>query len=126
MNRLLFDFESGLPDAELDKDWPRTTLEDTGSAFVLRAEVPGLDEKAIELSVDESSVRLKGERPDLAPEGYSVHRKERAAYRFARSFALPTKADPEKVEAVVKSGVLTVTLPKAKEAQPRQISVRGS
>ena len=69
---------------------------------------------------------IKGERQDSAPEGYSVHRKERGAFRFTRSFALPAKVDVEKVQAVLKHGVLTVTLPKAKEAQPRQISVKAS
>lgn len=128
MNRLFFDFESGLPfaaDGGSDA-WPPVTLQDTGAALVVRADVPGLDVKALELNVDENTVTLKGEREDKAPEGYTVHRKERTPYRFTRSFALPAKVDAEKVEAEVKNGVLTVTLPKAKEAQPRQISVRAS
>jgi len=129
MNRLFFDYERWMPGGPTEgaaRVWPRAVLEDTGSALVLRAEVPGVQEKDLELKVDESTVSLKGERAEANPEGYSVHRKERAAYRFARSFALPTKVDSEQAEAVLKHGVLTVTLPKAKEAQPRQISVRSS
>lgn len=126
MNRLFYDFETGLPGAPFDDAavWPRASLDDNGNALVFRAEVPGLNERDIELNIDGATLSLKGERKDTAPEGYSVHRKERRAYRFARSFSLPTKIDPDAVEATLKNGVLTVTLPKAKEAQPRQISVR--
>jgi HSP20 family protein len=129
MNRLLFDFERDVP-ADVD-DWnggsfPRASLDDTGPTYVLRLEVPGVEQKDIELSVQGSTLTLKGERKEQPREGYSVHRKERTAYRFARSFALPTRIDNEKVSAELKLGVLTVTLPKAKEAQPRTIDVRAS
>ena len=129
MNRLLFDFERDVP-GDVD-DWnggafPRASLEDTGQSFVLRLEVPGVDQKEIELSVQGSTLTLKGERKEQPREGYSVHRKERSAFRFARSFALPARVDNDKVSAELKLGVLTVTLPKAKEAQPRQINVRAS
>jgi HSP20 family protein len=106
--------------------WPPVTLQDTGAALVVRADVPGLDPKSLDLNVDENTITLKGEREDKAPDGYTTHRKERTAYKFTRSFALPAKVDAEKVEAEIKNGVLTVTLPKAKEAQPRQINVRAS
>jgi HSP20 family protein len=129
MNRLFFDFERELPGAEQDSGpsaFPRASLEDAGSQLLVRLEVPGVDQKDIELSVDGSTLTLKGERKEQPLEGYSVHRKERSAFRFARSFSLPAKVDSEKVAAELKQGVLTVTLPKAREAQPRQISVRAS
>jgi HSP20 family protein len=128
MNHLFFDFERGFPGLarQTSGSWPRATLEDTGAALIVRADLPGVEDKALELSVEEGTLSIKGERQDSAPEGYSVHRKERGAFRFTRSFALPAKVDVEKVQAVLKHGVLTVTLPKAKEAQPRQISVKAS
>jgi HSP20 family protein len=129
MNRVFFDFERGWPEAGSDfsaRSWPRATLEDSGNALVVRAEVPGVEDKALELSVEESTLTIKGERKDSPPEGYSVHRKERGEFRFARSFSLPAKIEVDGVQAQLKHGVLTVTLPKAKEAQPRQISVRAS
>jgi HSP20 family protein len=128
MNHLFFDFERGYPGAsrETSGSWPRATLEDTGAAFVVRAELPGVEDKALELSAEQGSLTIKGERKDTPPEGYSAHRKERTAFRFSRSFALPAKVDVDGVQAVLKNGVLTVTLPKAKEAQPRQISVKAS
>ena len=59
------------------------------------------------------------------PSGYTAHRRERAPVQFARSFALPCKVDIEKTAAVIKDGVLTVTMAKAPEAQPRQIQVQA-
>jgi len=123
MSRLFSDLEG--ESFAASREWPNAWLDDKGAAFELRVEVPGVEDKDIELQADASTVTIRGARQDNVPEGHSVHRKERVAFRFARSFSLPTKVDSEKVEAVLKNGVLTVTLPKAKEAQPRQISVRA-
>lgn len=121
-----FDEERSLPLYEGGTTgWPRTSLLDTGSSLVLRAEVPGLSEKDVTLMINQDVLTLSGERRAEAPEGYSVHRRERPSAKFARSIALPAKVDLEKCQAVVKNGVLTVTLPKAPESQPRQISVRA-
>jgi len=128
MNHLFFDFERGWPGLTQDVSrlWPRTTLEDTGTALVLRAELPGVEDKDLDLSVEESTLTIKGERKDAPPAGYSVHRKERQPFQFSRSFTLPAKVEADNAQAVLKNGVLTVTLPKAKEAQPRQITVKAS
>jgi HSP20 family protein len=101
-------------------------FEDDGSNFVLRADVPGLTESDIQISVAGNTVTLKGERKLEVPEGHSVHRRERSAVRFAKSFELPARVDADKVTATLKLGVLTLTLPKAAEAQPRQISVKAA
>jgi HSP20 family protein len=106
--------------------WPRVNAYDAGQSFVLEADVPGMTEKDLKLTVDGSTVTLEGERAADAPEGFSAHRLERGGFKFSRSFKLPFKADAERCEATVKEGVLTVTLPKVKEAQPRQIAVRAS
>ncbi|HKA90915.1 MAG TPA: Hsp20/alpha crystallin family protein [Haliangiales bacterium] len=106
--------------------WPRTNFYDNGAELVLQAEVPGLSEKDIQLTVTQDALTLAGERKLDAPEGYAVHRQERGAWKFARSFTLPVKIDPGKTTAVVKDGVLTVTLAKAPEAQPRRIAVKAS
>lgn len=102
------------------------SFEDDGTNFVLRADVPGLTEKDFEISVANNTVTLKGERKVQVPEGYSQHRRERADVRFAKSFQLPARVDAEKVTATLKHGVLTLTLPRAAEAQPRQISVKAA
>lgn len=102
------------------------SFEDNAESFVLRADLPGLSEDDIQISVAGNTVTLRGERKIAVPEGHSVHRRERAEVRFAKSFELPTRVDAEKVNATLKHGVLTLTLPKAAEAQPRQISVKAA
>lgn len=102
---------------------PRIHLFDTGKALVVKADLPGLSEKDVQISLNQDVLTLSGERRAEAPEGYTVHRKERGSARFSRSFTLPSKVDPEKTTAVLKNGVLTLTLNKAVEAQPRQITV---
>lgn len=106
--------------------WPRVTCFDAGANLVLTADVPGLGEKDVTLTLDDGVLTLAGERKVKAPEGYAAHRQERAGFRFSRSIALPTKVDAEKTTATVKNGVLTVTLAKAPEARPRQIAIRAS
>ena len=102
------------------------SFEDDGTNFVLRAEVPGLTENDFQISLAGNTLTLKGERKLEAPEGYTMHRRERSPYRFARSLELPARVDGEKVTATLKHGVLTLTLPKAAEAQPRQIAVKAA
>ncbi len=102
---------------------PRLELYDQGSQLVIRAELPGVPEDAIQITVDHGVLSLKGQRKSTLPEGHSVHRQERADYQFARSVSLPCKVDLEKTTAKLKHGVLTVLLPKAPEEQPRQIVV---
>lgn len=105
---------------------PRVNVLDTGANVVVKAELPGLSEKDVRLSIFQDVISLEGERASDAPEGYAVHRQERTLSKFSRSFKLPCKVDAEKTSASIKDGVLTVTLPKAAEAQPRQIAVRAS
>ena len=105
--------------------FPRVNFHDAGSFLLLTAEVPGVAVKDLDLTVNQDVLTMKGERRPDAPEGYSVHRQERLPVRFARSFTLPCKVDLEKTTADVKDGILTLVLPKAAEAQPRQIAVRS-
>jgi HSP20 family protein len=106
--------------------WPRMTLTDRGGELVLRAELPGMRESDLEITLDQGVLTLKGERKVEAPEGYSAHRQERAAFSFARSITLNARIDPEKAQATIDHGVLTMVLPKQPEDQPRQIKVRAS
>jgi HSP20 family protein len=123
-DRLLSDVEPS--SWESGTAYPLVSFDDQGANFVVKAELPGLAEKDLELSATATTLTLRGERKVDAPEGYSTHRNERSAYRFARTFELPTKVDADHVEARLENGVLTVTLPKAPEAQPKQISVKAS
>lgn len=105
--------------------WPRLSVYDTGSALVLYADVPGLKESDIKIEIAQDVLSLSGERKADAPEGYAVHRRERAPVKFSRSLALPCKVDIDKATATVTDGLLTLTLPKTPESQPRQITVKA-
>ncbi|MCU0691681.1 MAG: Hsp20/alpha crystallin family protein [Polyangiaceae bacterium] len=110
---------------ELSAGFPRTNLYDAGSELVIRAEVPGLSEKDIQVSVNQNVLTMTGDRKPDVPEGYAVHRQERAPVRFTRSFSFPCDVDAEKAKATVRDGVLTIRIAKAAQAQPRQIAVQG-
>jgi HSP20 family protein len=106
--------------------FPRLNLRDDGESFVLTAELPGMRNEDLKVSLENDVLTLSGTRADDAPEGYVVHRRERAPIRFSRSFSLPVRVDGDKTTAELRDGVLTLTLPKAKEAMPRQISVKAA
>lgn len=105
--------------------FPRTTLHDTEQAFVLVAEVPGLTERDVQVQLHADVLTVSGQRRDDTPEGWSVHRKERAALQFSQSFQVPGRVDANQVSASVANGILVVTLPKAEDVKPRQIQVQS-
>ena len=107
-------------------EWPQMNLVDTGTEFVVHAQVPGLSDDEIKIQATQDSVTVSGRRETKAPEGYAVHRRERATADFARSFALPAKVDLERVSATVTDGLLTIVLPRRAEDQPRSITVKAS
>jgi len=106
------------------RTWPRTNLIDAGTKLILTAEVPGLSENDIKLTLNQDVLTLSGERRVRAPEGYSAHRQERVAVSFSRSFTLPCQVNTESTTARVKDGILSVTIEKAADAMPRQIAIR--
>jgi HSP20 family protein len=105
--------------------FPAVNLYETSDAYVLTAEVPGVAPEDLEISLEGSTVTLRGERKLAAEEGANVHRSERPVGSFRRAIDLPVTIDGEKVEAVHRLGVLTLRLPKAPEYRPRQISVKA-
>lgn len=105
---------------------PSVQFEDTGDAFRLSAELPGISEKDIDIDVTAKALTIKAARKTEVPEGYTAHRRERQGYSFTRSYELPSQVDPEKVQASLKQGVLTLTLPKVAEVQPKRVTVSAS
>ena len=106
-------------------EWPATNVFETKEAFVVQAEVPGLAEGDVSVSVEEDRLVLRGERKAEAPEGYRVHQRERASVAFVRKIPILTRIDAAAVTATLRNGVLTVTLPKAPDALPRTIAVKA-
>ena len=105
--------------------FPAVNLYETADAYVLTAELPGMSADEIDVSLEGSTVTLSGERriDDSNEEGITPHRRERQSGRFRRAFELPAAIDADKVEAVHRTGVLMLRLPKHAEHQPRQISI---
>lgn len=119
LDRLFFAFERP------QQFSPRVTFEEREDAWVLKSELPGFSEKEVDLTVTGSTVTLRVQRKtEDKSEGEKPQ--AQASYQFERTFELPAKVDPDRVEAELKLGVLTVTLPKASEAKPRQIAVKAS
>jgi HSP20 family protein len=103
---------------------PPVDIQETGDAYLFHAELPGLTREDIHITLENNVLRLTGERKaekDVNKE--SFHRVERTYGTFTRTFTMPTQVDAEKVHAAFENGVLTVTVPKAEQAKPRQISI---
>jgi HSP20 family protein len=103
---------------------PAVDIVEKQNELVLRADLPGIDPKDVDISVQNNTLTLRGERKfesDVKEDDF--RRVERVYGSFVRSFALPQTVDPEKVEAEYRNGVLHVTLPKRPEAKPKQIKV---
>ncbi|MBP7711159.1 MAG: Hsp20/alpha crystallin family protein [Gammaproteobacteria bacterium] len=103
---------------------PAVDIREETDRFVLYADVPGVDPKDIEVTMENGVLTIRGERKlesEEEREGYK--RTERARGTFYRRFSLPDSADPERVSARGKNGVLEVTIPKHERVQPRKISV---
>jgi len=103
---------------------PPINLYDAGEAYILTAQLPGVSPEEVDLSITGETLTVRGDRrrPDGVSEE-SYRRQERQFGRWTRTVTLPDRVDGAKVSATFADGVLTVTLPKADEARPRQISV---
>lgn len=104
--------------------FPSINITEDANAFYLSAELPGVKAADLDLNVTANQLTLAGERK-IAEEASDVryHRREREAGRFSRAVALPGDVDADTVRAKLADGVLTVTVPKAEKAKPRQIAV---
>lgn len=102
---------------------PRTNLYDAGDHFEIQAEVPGIAKDDLNVRIQGNYLEISGARKSEVPEGYKAHRVERAAASFTRSFTLPADVDSGKAGATLKDGILTLRLPKAEAAKPKQITI---
>jgi HSP20 family protein len=108
--------------------FPPVNLYESTDGYVLTAEIPGVKTEDLDVSVEGERVTIGGKRTIEYPKdgSTSLHRRERQAGSFRRTFTLPEQADAEKTEAICRHGILMVRIPKAQSAQPRRISVRES
>lgn len=102
---------------------PATDIYETDQALMVVMELPGVDKKDLDLAVENDALRVEG-RIDLGKyEGLEPLYTEYNVGHFARRFTLSGKIDQGSINAELENGVLTLTLPKAKEAQPRKIAI---
>jgi len=124
----LFDSVAG----DSPRDWnagvfPPINITQDQDNYYLRAELPGIKANELAISAHSDRVSIAGRRDIHNEEGrVSYHRKERAEGSFNRTLSVPTQIDAGRVEARYADGILSVTLPKAEEAKPRQIAVKTS
>ena len=127
-SRLFEEFFNDFPFSstpETRESWiPAVDILEKDGNLILRAELPGMTEKQIELKLEGNTLTLKGERKmENEDKKSSYHRVESFYGSFTRSFRLPDTVDAEKINAEYKNGVLMVTIPQKPEVRPREIPV---
>jgi HSP20 family protein len=128
MDRLLDSFFEGRPDRRIreEGEWlPSLDVAETKGDLVVKAELPGMDPKDIEISLSEGVLTIRGEKKqekEEKEEGY--HLIERSYGSFTRSIRLPKDVQNDKINASFKNGVLKVVLPKSEEAKKKEIKIK--
>jgi HSP20 family protein len=103
---------------------PRVDIKEEDNRFAIFADIPGVDPKDIEITMEKGILSIKGERKaESSEQNGKLTRIERSHGLFYRRFALPDSADAEGIKAVGKHGVLEVSIPKRPETAPRRINV---
>jgi HSP20 family protein len=114
--------------AETARLWvPAIDLFEKKDAYVVRAELPGVDRANVEITFEKNVLTISGQKAGMAEgrdEEIRVYAAERVSGTFARSLRLPEFIDGDKIQAEFKDGLLTVTIPKAEVAQPRKIELK--
>ena len=103
---------------------PAVDIYETAESIIIKAELPDVDQKDIDVRIEDNTLSLKGERKhegEVKKENY--HRIERYFGSFQRSFSLPATIDQQQVTAVCERGILTITLPKKEDTKPKQINI---
>jgi len=118
-------FTRMMTEPHANRPWsPAVDIYETENELVLKADLPDVDLKDIDVRVENQTLTIAGERKFEAQDsGKGYHRIERSYGNFTRSFAVPNTFDTEQITAGFKNGVLSVTLPKKEAAKPRQVKV---
>jgi HSP20 family protein len=125
MARLWGDITGGVAGEASAGVFPLTNLTEGKDNYYVRAELPGVTAEDLNITITGDSLAIEGERKiPVEKEGARYHRREREAGKFSRMITLPGQVDTGKVEAKCVDGMLTVVLPKAESAKPRQISIK--
>ncbi len=105
---------------------PAVDIKEEQNRFLITADLPGVDPKDIDITMEDGILSIKGERTsENKQENEAYTRVERMSGTFYRRFSLPDTADADRIEATGKDGVLTIVLPKHEKVQPRRIEVKS-
>jgi HSP20 family protein len=128
MDRLWDSFLEGRPvrRVEDDREWlPSVDVSETKNDLVIKAEMPGLDPKDIDISMNNGYLTIKGEKKNGKEEkDENYHLIERSYGSFTRSVRLPREVQSDKITASFKNGILKITLPKSEEAKKKEIKIK--
>lgn len=105
--------------------FPLINLTEDKDSYYVRAELPGLKADEIDIQATGTSMSLTGERKiESENDGAKYHRREREAGKFSRMISLSNEIDPEKVDASLINGILSIKLPKSEKTKPKQITIK--
>ena len=105
---------------------PAFDVSETDEQLTVKAELPGIAEKDIDISISDGILTIKGEKKhEKEEEDAHYHTVERRYGSFSRTMRLPTDVDTEKVDATFKDGILRLTLPKTEASKPRKIEIKN-
>lgn len=105
--------------------FPALNVWEDNDNLYAEAEIPGVSRDALEVYAVGNELTIKGNRAGMRGENLSYHRQERGTGDFARVITLPVEVNADRMSAVLKDGVLTITMPKAPEAKPRKIAIKA-
>jgi len=126
MDRLIDEFFSMPATAQTGWGLPMVDMYQTEEEIVVKATMPGLDPKDLDIQVTGDVLTIRGEvMTEEAEEGAKYHLREHRYQSFSRSLTLPSAVIADKANAEMKNGILTLTLPKAEESKPKVISVKA-
>ncbi len=114
------------PESPRSQRWtPAMDLVEADDHYVLRADLPGMDEKNVSIEINDNVLTVSGERRDEQEQTrQGWHRVERSFGRFTRSLTLPEGIDPEAITATFDKGVLSIVVPKPEERKPRRVAIQ--
>ena len=105
---------------------PDVDILESGEAITVVADLPGVEEKALEVELENGVLTVRGVAAGAEPEGLAALHREFGAKEFRRSFSLGADIDRDRIRAEMRNGVLKVTLPKSEAARPRRIAVASA
>jgi len=117
-------FNGSRYDSSCQCTWaPLVDIVENDKAYELMAEIPGMSKEDIHLSLEDNLLTINGNKETRFDDGIVRHRNERSSGKFERSFRLPKEVKSNEIKAKYENGILTVTLPKAEEVKPKEISI---